>query len=154
MNSLIIILGGPKKSLLERIRFSQRELPVDDSDVLFTSYSEDLEFFLKNIGEPFSQIFNQETDFIPSHDTWTNIKNTKGVWEQYDKIYIATEKYHGIRTKRLFKFFGRTTGIQIYDTGGKESRNARLLCLFYSTRLCARCMSFIARIFRFNKKIY
>ena len=147
--NLIIILGGPDRNLTERIRFSEKNLPWTKSDILFTGFQYEYDFFLHHISE--KSCVNKPC-FVHSYDTWTNIRNTKRIWEKYEMIHVATEKYHGIRTKKLFEILGRKSGIVIHDTGGIEATNAKLLCSLYSTLLSAWCMSIIARILRFSKK--
>lgn len=149
MKNLIIILGGPERNLLERIRFSEENLPLDSSDVLFTGFTDEYKFFLANAWENLS---SKDIRSVHSYDTWTNVKHAQSIWKEYEEIYIAIEKYHGFRTKKLFKILGRSDGINIYDTGGKEAINAKLLCILYSTRLSAWLMSIIARILHFNRQ--
>lgn len=148
--NLIILLGGPERNMKERIIYSFTNFPVNEADVLFTGFEEEFTFFKKFIGKSFPEV--KEVSFVHSHDTWTNIKNTRVFWEEYDNICCATEKWHGKRTLKLFHLLGRKEGIKIKDTKGKEASNAKLLCTLYSTRISAWGMSVIARILRLLKK--
>lgn len=148
--NLIILLGGPERNMKERINYSFRNFPVNDSDIIFTGFEEEFSFFKDYVGNRFSEV--KGVLFVHSHDTWTNVKNTQAIWKEYENIYCATEKWHGKRTLKLFHFLGRKEGIKIKDTKGKEASNAKLLCTLYSTRISAWGMSIIARILRLLKK--
>jgi hypothetical protein len=149
-NNLILILGGPERNMKERIKYSFTNFPVNEADVLFTGFEEEFTFFKKFIGKSFPEV--KEVSFVHSHDTWTNVKNTRVFWQEYENIYCATEFFHGIRTMKLFQILGREDGIQMHYTGGKEASNAKLLCTLYSTRISAWGMSVIAKILRLLKK--
>lgn len=148
--NLIILLGGPERNMKERINYSFRNFPVNDSDIVFTGFEEEFSFFKDFVGNRFPEV--KEVSFVHSHDTWTNIKNTQAIWQKYESIYCATEKWHGKRTLKLFHLLGRKKGIEMHYTLEREASNARLLCVLYSTRPSARFMSVIARILRLLKK--
>ena len=148
--NLIILLGGPERNMKERINYSFRNFPVNDSDIVFTGFEEEFSFFKDFVGNRFPEV--KEVSFVHSHDTWTNVKNTQVFWEEYESIYCATEKWHGKRTLKLFHLLGRKKGLKIEDTKGEEASNAQLLCILYSTRISAMIMSVIARILRLLKK--
>ena len=148
--NLIILLGGPERNMKERINYSFRNFPVNDSDIIFTGFEEEFSFFKDFVGNRFPEV--KEVSFVHSHDTWTNVKNTQVFWEEYKSIYCATEFFHSIRTINLFQILGREDGIEMHYTGGKEASNARLLYILYSTRISAWGMSVIAKILRLLKK--
>lgn len=148
--NLIILLGGPERNMKERIIYSFTNFPVNEADVLFTGFEEEFSFFKEFMKMHFPQV--KEFHFVHSHDTWTNVKNTRVFWEEYENIYCATEFFHGIRTMKLFQILGREDGVEIEDTKGEEAANARLLCILYSNRPSAIFMSVIARILRLLKK--
>lgn len=147
--NLIILLGGPERNMKERINYSFRNFPVNDSDIIFTGFEEEFSFFKDFVGNRFPEV--KEVSFVHSHDTWTNVKNTRVFWEEYENIYCATEFFHSIRTLNLFQMLGRED-VEMYYTGGKEASNAKLLCTLYSTRISAMIMSVIARILRLLRK--
>ena len=148
--NLIILLGGPERNMKERIKYSFTIFPVNEADVLFTGFEEEFLFFKEFMRMHFPQV--KEVSFVHSHDTYTNISNTQAIWQEYDNICCATEKWHGKRTLKLFHLLGRKRGLKIEDTKGEEAANARLLCVLYSTRISAWGMSVIARILRLLKK--
>ena len=148
--NLILILGGSERNMEERSKYSFRSFPLNDSHIPFTGFEEEFSFFKDFVGKHFSQV--KEVSFIHSYDTWTNIKNTQAIWQKYESIYCATEKWHRKRTLKLFHLLGRKNGIEIEDKKGEEASNARLLCVPYSTLLSARFMPVIARILRLLKK--
>lgn len=147
--NLIILLGGPERNMKERINYSFRNFPVNDSDIIFTGFEEEFSFFKDFVGNRFPEV--KEVSFVHSHDTWTNVKNTQAIWQKYEKIYCSTEKWHSKRTLKLFQMLGRED-VEMHYTGGEEAANAKLLCLLYSTRISAWGMSIIARILRLLKK--
>ncbi len=148
--NLIILLGGPERNMKERIKYSFTNFPVNDSDIIFTGFEEEFSFFKEFMKIHFPQV--KEFHFVHSHDTWTNAKNTRVFWEEYENIYCATEKWHGKRTLKLFRILGRKEEVKMHSTGGKEASNAKLLYTLYSSRLSAMIMSVIARILRLLKK--
>lgn len=148
--NLIILLGGPERNMKERINYSFRNFPVNDSDIIFTGFEEEFSFFKEFMKMHFPQV--KEFHFVHSHDTWTNVKNTQAIWKEYENIYCATEKWHGKRTLKLFHLLGRKNENEIEDTKGEEASNAQFLCILYSTRISAMIMSVIARILRLLKK--
>lgn len=148
--NLILILGGPERNMKERSKYSFRSFPLNDSHILFTGFKEEFLVFKDFVGKHFPQV--KEVSFIHSYDTWTNIKNTQAIWQKYESIYCATEKWHGKRTLKLFHLLGRKKGIEMHYTGGKEASNAGLLYILYSTHISSMIMSVIARILRLLKK--
>ena len=148
--NLILILGGSERNMEERSKYSLKNFPLNDSEIIFTGFEEELEFFKDFVGNRFPEV--KEVSFVHSHDTWTNVKNTRVFWQEYENIYCATEKWHRKRTLKLFHLLGRKNRIEIEDTKGEEASNARLLCILYSTRISAMIMSVIARILRLLKK--
>ena len=84
--------------------------------------------------------------YIHSYDLLSMIKNTKTLWEKYERIYIAAEEHLKDAIEKIFSFLGRTDGVIVQNILYPEALNRRFIYKLYSRKIFALVMSMCIRL--------
>ena len=141
---LFILFGGPDRLFLPRINsFLQCYCSGEVKELLFVGNHQEESFLRKQLD---CKKLNLDIKVVYSWNTTTNISLSKEVWQSYELIIVASEKWH---LKRIMLFFpreGRTNGIKMHELHTKEQWNAPLLYWVYFTKLGTVLASFFSKL--------
>ena len=141
---LFILFGGPDRLFLPRINvFLHLHSSGEVNDLLFVGNHEEEVFLRKQLD---CKKLNLDIKVVYSWNTATNISLSKEVWQYYETLIIASEKYHLKRIMLFFSREGRTNGIKVHELDTKEKWNAPLLYWVYFTKFGTVLASFFSKL--------
>ena len=120
--------------------------PLEDYDILITGLRSEKGCLRKIFRE--QRLDLEKINYIPSHDTWTNIVNTQHFWEKYDEVFITSSALHIRRIEKVFSLLDSGRNITYSISDEEDVAYAGFSLWMYSSLLGCKIMSYLSGLVR------